>query len=140
MGIAGQYSLERYHINGSRILSRSFHVEKWTVKDQNSESDEGEEEPGQSVVPLSSTLEIRIANIICDAVADDMDVNDSKESEDEDEEREDTADVGMTPMADMLNARHGCDNVRRAIAYNFRRLVLIPPRYTRPGYSTKNKC
>ncbi|KAG9051389.1 hypothetical protein FS837_008486 [Tulasnella sp. UAMH 9824] len=89
VGIAEQYSIERYHINGSRILSRSFHVEKWTGGDQNSESDEGSEGP-----------------------ADDMDMDDSKEDEDEDEEREDTADVGMTPMADMLNARHGCDNAR----------------------------
>ncbi|KAG8902145.1 hypothetical protein FRC00_001239 [Tulasnella sp. 408] len=83
VGVAEQYSLERYHINGSRILSRSFHVENWTGKDQNSESDEGSEGP------------------------EGMDVDDSKESEDESEEREDTADVGMTPMADMLNARHG---------------------------------
>ncbi|KAG8956267.1 hypothetical protein FRC04_004344 [Tulasnella sp. 424] len=86
--IATHYSLERYHINGSRILSRSFHVEKWSGKDQNQESDEDSEEPK------------------------DMDVDDSGSSEDDDEEREDTADVGMTPMADMLNARHGCNNAR----------------------------
>ncbi|KIO19047.1 hypothetical protein M407DRAFT_152805 [Tulasnella calospora MUT 4182] len=86
--IAEQYSLERYHINGSRILSRSFHVENWTGKDENQESDEGSEGP------------------------DEMDVDDSKASDDEDEEREDTADVGMTPFADMLNARHGCNNAR----------------------------
>ncbi|KAG8935449.1 hypothetical protein FRC01_000056 [Tulasnella sp. 417] len=86
--IAEKYSIERYHINGSRILSRSFHVENWNGKDQDQESDEGSEGP------------------------DGMEVDDSKTSEDEDEEREDTADVGMTPMADMLNARHGCNNAR----------------------------
>lgn len=86
--VATHYSPERYHINGSRILSRSFHVEKWSEKDQNQESGEDSEEPR------------------------DMDVDDSGSSEDDDEEREDTADVGMTPMADMLNARHSCNNAR----------------------------
>lgn len=34
------------------------------------------------------------------------------DQEPEDDEGEDTADVGMTPFADLLNARYGCDNVR----------------------------
>lgn len=31
---------------------------------------------------------------------------------DDEGDQEDTADVGMTPLADLLNARYGCDNVR----------------------------
>ncbi|KAG8902460.1 hypothetical protein FRB99_004460 [Tulasnella sp. 403] len=69
------YSLERYHINGSRILSRSFHVEEWrgSAMDEGSDSDESDSEEGV----------------------------------------EDAADVGMTPLADLLNARYGCNNQAR---------------------------
>ena len=74
--------MEMYHINGSRILSRSFHVEKWKGGGRSGED---------------STM--------------DVDELEEPKDEDEDEEKEDPADVGMTPMADLLNARHGCDNV-----------------------------
>lgn len=73
------YSLERFHINGSRILSRSFHVEKWKGEDTN-DMEVDDEEP------------------------------DGSDSEGE-EDGENTEDVGMTPMADLLNARYGCNNV-----------------------------
>lgn len=76
MDLSTKYSLERYHINGSRILSRSFHVGPWKPEDaQEKES------------------------------ADDSDDESEKDEED-------PADVGMTPLADLLNARFGCNNVR----------------------------
>ncbi|KAM0791736.1 hypothetical protein ACM66B_004004 [Microbotryomycetes sp. NB124-2] len=37
---------------------------------------------------------------------------DNDDDEEEDEEREDVGDVAMVPMADLLNARYGCDNAR----------------------------
>lgn len=66
-------------------------------------------------LPSSACLRRRehlMLMLFCKNILGDMDVDDSGSSEDDDEEREDTADVGMTPMADMLNARHSCNNVR----------------------------
>lgn len=68
-------------------------------------------------------------------ILEDMDVDDSGPSEDDDEEREDTADVGMTPMADMLNARHGCNNVR--LNRMRARRLFSPLGPIRLDYSTK---
>ncbi|KAL8276921.1 hypothetical protein RQP46_010649 [Phenoliferia psychrophenolica] len=38
--------------------------------------------------------------------------SDEEDSDDEDEEKEDVGDVAMVPMADILNAKSGCDNAR----------------------------
>ncbi|CAD6892311.1 unnamed protein product [Tilletia controversa] len=76
------YSLAQFHLMGSRVLSRSFHVKDGNkakaVKEGGREGDDEEED---------------------------------SDDEDEDEP-EDTADISMVPMADMLNARHASDNAR----------------------------
>jgi SET domain-containing protein 6 len=43
-----------------------------------------------------------------------LDDNDSNENEDDgdSDDGDNPANVAMVPMADMLNARYGCDNVR----------------------------
>lgn len=83
------YTLERYHIIGSRILSRSFQVEQW----DNSSSD-GEDDG----VPQPDAEH-----------SDGMEQNHDPDPDDED--NGDSGDVAMVPMADMLNARFGCNNV-----------------------------
>ncbi|KAK4700493.1 N-lysine methyltransferase SETD6, partial [Phenoliferia sp. Uapishka_3] len=40
------------------------------------------------------------------------DDSDEEDSDDEEEEKEDVGDVAMVPMADILNAKSGCDNAR----------------------------
>jgi len=40
-----------------------------------------------------------------------QDEDEEEDSDDEDEEREDVGDVAMVPLADLLNARSGADNV-----------------------------
>lgn len=42
---------------------------------------------------------------------DDKDDSDDSDDDDDEEEREDVSDVAMVPMADLLNAKSGCDNV-----------------------------
>jgi SET domain-containing protein 6 len=69
---------------GSRILSRSFQVEALSTTDS---------------VDSSAQEEDAEMN---------LDDNDSDDSEDEDG----PANVAMVPLADMLNARYGCENVR----------------------------
>lgn len=79
------YSLEMYHLMGSRILSRSFHVKEG---ESNYERGTGED----------------------DAMFEENDVPYDDSDEDEPDEEESIEDVSMVPMADMLNARQDKDN------------------------------
>lgn len=109
--IPRHYSVERYHIMGSRILSRSFNVEKWEA-----EEDENEE-ANTSANTAGSAMDVD------ETPGDEQDANDGSNAhgeengdeensnDDDDEEDEDSSDVSMVPMADMLNARYGSENV-----------------------------
>ena len=92
-----QYSLQAYHIMGSRILSRSFQVEALSKTDNDDSSQTRVEEDAEMNLdePSPHTLND----------------NDSDETDDGDDE-DDPANVAMVPLADMLNARYGCENVR----------------------------
>lgn len=93
------YAIERYHINGSRILSRSFHVEVWAADNDPS---------GPTSLQDNIDPEAEHGRLATDAM--DEDGQQSTGSSDSEQNGEDTADVSMTPLADLLNARHGCDN------------------------------
>ena len=99
------YTLERYHIMGSRILSRSFQVEKW----EPSATDEGGDGVPQSEMDVDGDQ----ANPTePDEHSDGIEEERGDDSDgDEDDDGDDAGDVAMVPMADMLNARFGCNNV-----------------------------
>ncbi|KAG7098312.1 hypothetical protein E1B28_000273 [Marasmius oreades] len=83
------YTLEQYHIMGSRILSRSFDVERWDSEDD----------------AVNETANTSAGSA--------MDVDGPAEREaTPEEEEEDTVDVSMVPMADLLNARYGSENAK----------------------------
>ncbi|CAO1614446.1 unnamed protein product [Parajaminaea phylloscopi] len=82
------YSLEDFHIHGSRILSRSFHVERHSAS--SADTAHGEQSDG---------------------VTTGHDGDDS-DSEDGQDEHEDTQDISMVPLADLLNASFGSENAR----------------------------
>ncbi|KAF7315884.1 Ribosomal lysine N-methyltransferase 4 [Mycena indigotica] len=92
------YTLQRYHIMGSRILSRSFDVEK------NEEDNENE----AANTSVGSAMDV------------DSDhpptTNEHEETgsdgEAEDDEEDDSIVVSMVPLADMLNARYGSENAK----------------------------
>lgn len=88
---------------GSRILSRSFHVEKW-------EGDEGDRSL-TAVGNKSDTMDVDPAEQDPRPTGEDKvdDMEDGEESDDEDEE--DPSDVAMVPFADILNARYHSENV-----------------------------
>ena len=94
-----QFSLEAYHIMGSRILSRSFQVEAQPRLDGSYTPVLAHENPEMGL-DVSSSLPRGNDD------TEDIDV----ESDDDDDD--DPANVAMVPMADMLNARYGCANVR----------------------------
>ncbi|KAA1471795.1 SET domain-containing protein, partial [Dentipellis sp. KUC8613] len=108
------YSLENYHLMGSRVLSRSFHVEKW----ESEESAEGHDHDtamdiDEEKAPVPSTA----------AEAGPPEVEEADGSSDDDEsDGEDPADVAMVPMADMLNAKYGCENAK--LFYEERELLM----------------
>jgi N-lysine methyltransferase SETD6 len=109
------FSLETYHIMGSRILSRSFQVEGPPAP---SNSDSGQT-PAQEISDMS--LDEASPHSLNNN--DLNDVIDGDDSEDGDE----PANVAMVPLADMLNARHGCGNVRvhYSTLESLRDLVMI---------------
>ncbi|KAF7967425.1 hypothetical protein HWV62_19045 [Athelia sp. TMB] len=106
------YSLERYHIQGSRILSRSFQVERW--------EGEGGEEDETAANTSGDSHNMDVADT---SIGSGMDVDEveapatvpdghDQEKEDSDDEEDDASDVAMVPMADMLNARYGSENAK----------------------------
>jgi SET domain-containing protein 6 len=103
------YSIEQYHIMGSRILSRSFTVEKWREGEDEVEEVEGEDEN----VENSTTAEMDVDD-------DDPAPRGGSEIEQElgssnigdiEDNGDDSSDIALVPMADMLNACYGSENV-----------------------------
>jgi len=104
------YTLQRYHITGSRILSRSFHVERWNSGEIGLGSgDEHEHVPEDSTENPQANTSIESAmDVDC---AEGGDKGFDEESNDTDSDEGDEFDIAMVPMADLLNARYDSDNV-----------------------------
>ncbi|KZV66693.1 SET domain-containing protein [Peniophora sp. CONT] len=103
-----RYTVHNYHVMGSRILSRSFTVEKWEGENLGSPAasaaadamdvDE-EDSTGERPIVNQNTAESGVGT---------APVDEDDDSDDED----DPANVAMVPMADMLNARFECENAK----------------------------
>ncbi|KAG6873529.1 hypothetical protein C0995_014399 [Termitomyces sp. Mi166 len=115
---AEHYSLANYHLMGSRILSRSFNVEKWNS---------GEEEKGTAGAPTEN----RDDEMDVDSYGGPEGLGDSHHSEadeeEEEEEEEDSSDIAMVPMADMLNARYRSENAKLFDDENELKMVSTKP-------------
>ncbi|KAI0368296.1 SET domain-containing protein [Pilatotrama ljubarskyi] len=141
------FSLERYHLMGSRILSRSFHVEQW--KGQQTEEDEEQDEDAAG---HTSAMDVDppagcCSNGTCDAHAVSAELEEGDEpaleeveveadDEQDDEDREDPADVAMVPMADMLNARFESENAK--LFYEERELKMVSTKPIKAGEQIYN--
>lgn len=93
---------------GSRILSRSFQVSKWEGETQNDNDEE------EDVDAPDANKSVDSAAMDVDETPEDGDAGggeDSEAADDDDESGDDPADVALVPMADMLNARYGSENV-----------------------------
>ncbi|KAJ7933792.1 SET domain-containing protein [Mycena leptocephala] len=97
------YTLEIYHVMGSRILSRSFDVEK----DDPEEDTEGNVGADTS---LGSAMDVDVSQEEAES-AHDGDSEHAEEDEDTEEEEEPSG-VSMVPLADMLNAQYGSENAK----------------------------
>ncbi|KAI0823428.1 SET domain-containing protein [Trametes gibbosa] len=135
------FSLERYHLMGSRILSRSFHVERWKGEpaeddDENDGSDHGGDTSAMDVDPQDAARPSTegIANVApADGSdgAEELQVEEIDDEDDEDEDREDPADVAMVPMADMLNARFESENAK--LFYEEQELKMVTTKEIKAG-------
>ncbi|UZJ54473.1 hypothetical protein CBS101457_003793 [Exobasidium rhododendri] len=105
--IATYYSIDHFHIMGSRILSRSFHVKD--VK-EGVLGEEGKEYDDREMKSEEEEEEEEEAS------------NSDEDKDEEEEETEDIEQISMVPMADMLNARSGCDNAH--LFYKAERLEM----------------
>ena len=106
--IETHFSLQNYHVMGSRILSRSFLVEKWE-----DDEDEGEDDPEEIADQSGMEVDSNHAETKEEGATSELEEPDDED----DEDAEDQSDVAMVPMADMLNARYGAENVRRDFCY-----------------------
>ncbi|KAG8214259.1 SET domain-containing protein [Butyriboletus roseoflavus] len=115
------YTLDAYHRAGSRILSRSFTVNRWTDNDEVEEdrnchgeageagSDADDAEDPHSNTSIESSMHIDDARTHPSLLED---TDERLDSDSEDSEDDDPSDVAMVPMADILNARWGSENAK----------------------------
>lgn len=108
------YPMDMYHRMGSSILSRSFHVKRDL---RHAEPDEADisSAPAEVAVERAMPREEEGDEVDHDESAE-IEVDEDEES-DEDENDEDIRDISMVPMADMLNAKFGSENVRTRPTY-----------------------
>lgn len=105
------YSLENYHLMGSRILSRSFNVEKWDGEDDSDAGDEDSKEQRSTDMDVDEDPSAPKSDHELPDEAQENSLIGDDGSEDEGEDA-DSSDVAMVPMADMLNARYGSENAK----------------------------
>jgi SET domain-containing protein 6 len=93
---------------GSRILSRSFDVEK--DEDQPEEDADDETDEVAANTSLGSAMDVDLPQEETESAHGDSEHTDG--DEDAEDEEEEPSGVSMVPLADMLNARYDSENVR----------------------------
>ncbi|KAI0066033.1 SET domain-containing protein [Artomyces pyxidatus] len=121
------YSLKNYHVMGSRILSRSFQVERWHVNDVESEFDVVSKSPGRTG-SADPAMDVDEEHDTINSEGDLMEPGEAiQDDEDSDDDEEDPSDVAMVPMADMLNARYESENAKLFYEEDFLRMTVTKP-------------
>lgn len=116
------YTLEAYHRAGSRILSRSFTVSRWT-SDDCAEEQSNDENDDTGVFGSESEPEDNADNANT-SLGSAMDVDELPPTTDDED---DPSDVAMVPMADLLNARWGSENAKLFYEPKILRMVATRP-------------
>ncbi|THH18749.1 hypothetical protein EW146_g2289 [Bondarzewia mesenterica] len=114
------YSLANYHLMGSRILSRSFLVEKWDGKDEEDDT-EGPDNTTSMDMDVDEPPAVSIPAAEGGTETEEEPLLDGKDSDSDDEN--DPTDIAMVPMADMLNARYESENAK--LFYEQRDLRMV---------------
>jgi SET domain-containing protein 6 len=109
--IPTRYSLETYHIMGSRILSRSFTLEKTDDAAEKDKSHASEEDAGNTSIGSAMDVDSAAAQVKEGEDAHGEEHEQEEEEQGSDDEEEVAAEVVMIPFADILNARYQTENV-----------------------------
>ncbi|KAJ3902224.1 hypothetical protein F5879DRAFT_258120 [Lentinula edodes] len=115
--LSNHYSFDRYHVMGSRILSRSFGVERVGIDGD----DDGEEMNPETDKSIGSVMDVDEHDETTGV--EDTSIQDDSPSEDGDEGEEDAIDISMVPIADLLNARFGSENAK--LFYEEKELKMV---------------
>jgi len=102
------YGLAAYHRMGSLVLSRSFHVEAEPQKNSHQSPDPQHDVSMDSAPP--SIDNPASSDPAHDQSLDQISLPDSQDHDDL--EREAVQDIAMVPLADLLNAKTGCENAK----------------------------
>ncbi|KIM45375.1 hypothetical protein M413DRAFT_442044 [Hebeloma cylindrosporum] len=106
-----RYSINTFHLMGNLILSRSF-----TLDDQDEDEDEEEEEKEHATGDEHQDIGNTSLGSAMDVDAPISATNEHSEEEanedGDDDEETSTLEVAMVPLADILNARYQCENVK----------------------------
>ncbi|KAI6131503.1 SET domain-containing protein [Pisolithus croceorrhizus] len=135
------YTLEAYHRAGSRILSRSFTVSKWTSDDDpdgptlgdGDDNANGHESEGESEGPKSNDMDNHANASLGSAMDVDEPVTNCEvnlhldDHDDTDDDEDDPSDVAMVPMADLLNARWRSENAKLFYEPHILRMATTKP-------------
>ncbi|KAJ3507304.1 hypothetical protein NLJ89_g6379 [Agrocybe chaxingu] len=109
--IPTKYTLETYHLMGTRISSRSFTLEKEEEEKEHHGADHSAENEGANT-SMGSAMDID-APPSHEHQGDEEHADEGHEEEHEEvEEEEDSPEVVMIPLADILNARYKTENVK----------------------------
>ncbi|KAH8107781.1 SET domain-containing protein [Cristinia sonorae] len=120
------YTLERYHVMGSRILSRSFTVLKW-----NGMTEDEDAMVADADTSIGSGMDVDMPDTPDEPQLDGTELQEDDDEESEDEDMEDPGDVSMVPMADMLNARFESENAK--LFYEEHELKMITTKAIKAG-------
>ncbi|KAF8902910.1 hypothetical protein CPB84DRAFT_1814817 [Gymnopilus junonius] len=136
--LATHYSLDLYHMMGTRVLSRSFTLAEEEIDDEE-QHETGEREPR---APESHTHEIvPVEDVGNTSLGSAMDVDEpnhghehehehdqgEEDGSDSDSDSEGAPEVALVPMADILNARYKTDNVKLFHERDSLRMVSTRP-------------
>lgn len=100
------YTVENFHKMGSRVLSRSFIVTRWSSEDSEAEAPAAEADAADS-----GSMDVDDQKPSEADVGGSTDDNDGGDEDEDEDEADDPSAVAMVPMADMLNARYESVNV-----------------------------
>ncbi|KIY44533.1 SET domain-containing protein [Fistulina hepatica ATCC 64428] len=131
------FSLQSYHVNGSRLLSRSFQVEKPDDHGDSPDEDAVQESANKSsTMESSNAMDVDAQSLLPDYHEQQEGDGNPVDDNDSDSDDEDGGDVSMVPMADMLNARYGCENAK--LFYETDKLKMVSTKPIKAGEQVWN--
>ncbi|CAA7261815.1 unnamed protein product [Cyclocybe aegerita] len=124
--IPTKYTLETYHLMGTRISSRSFTLEKAEEEVEHHDADDPAENEAANT-SMGSAMDVDGPPSLDHEQGDEHPDHQEEEEGNNEEEEEDSTEVVMIPLADILNARYRTENVKLFYEPNCLKMVSTKP-------------